>query len=119
MPLVFLAEPPRFFLWGEDSKVLPGLVRGGTGERVELVTPDGRRAVDGLALPLLEATAQLAVVPTQSLELLPASLSSWVIASKLALELVSRERVVPTILRHAGRIEARWAAALSASEDAA
>ena len=97
---------------------MPGLVRGGTRERVELVTPDGRCAVDGLALPLLEATARLAIVPAQSLELLPASVSSWVIASKLALELVSRERVVPTILRHAGRIEARWAAALSASDDA-
>jgi hypothetical protein len=42
-----------------------------------------------------------------------------VVASKLAMDLVARERVVPTIARRAGRIEARWAAALASGDDAA
>ncbi len=41
------------------------------------------------------------------------------LASKLALELVAREQVLPTIRRHGGRIEARWAAALASAEDTA
>jgi hypothetical protein len=52
-------------------------------------------------------------------ESLPGSIATWVLASKLAMELVARERVVPTITRRDGRIEARWAAALAGSEDAA
>ena len=46
-------------------------------------------------------------------------MATWVLASKLAVDLVARERVVPTISRRSGRIEAHWAAALTGSEDAA
>src|SRR5262249_2579748 len=49
----------------------------------------------------------------------PASIATWALASKLAVELVSREHAIPTIVRRQGRFEARWAAALSSSEDAA
>jgi superfamily II DNA or RNA helicase len=68
---------------------------------------------------LFETVGVLAVVPAAVVESLPASIATWVLASKLALELVSRERIIPTITRQNARIEARWAAALSASEDAA
>ena len=84
-----------------------------------LVTPEGRRRVDGRLLPLFETMAMLAVVPTAVVETFPASIASWVLASKLAIELASHERMIPTITRQNGRVEARWAAALSASEDAA
>src|SRR5688572_27336142 len=121
MPLLFLPDGEVFFHWGQDHAPripAPWLERG-QPRAAELVTAQGLQRVDGLALPLIETTAALAVVPNAELEALPASIASWVLASKLAIDLVARERVVPTITRVGGRIEARWAAALSLSEDAA
>ncbi len=121
MPLVFLPDPGVFFLWGEESASLrevPGLTRGGEPARAELLLPEGWRVAEGLVLPLLDTTARLSAVPAASLEGLCGSVATWALASKLAIELVSRERVVPTVCRRGGRIEARWGAALSAGEDA-
>jgi superfamily II DNA or RNA helicase len=121
MPLVYLPDLEALFLWGTDSarRAGPALVERGQPWATTLVTPEGRREVQGLRLPIFEAMATLAVVPAADLEVVPASVAVWALASKLAMELTARERVVPTITRHGGRIEARWAAALSASEDAA
>lgn len=120
MPLVYLPELEVFFVWGEvtSPRELPWLARGGEATRVELVVPQGRRVVDGRKLPLFDTTAKLAVVPAAALDRVPGSIATWILASKLAIELVSRACVVPTIARRGGRIEARWAAALAASEDA-
>jgi hypothetical protein len=63
--------------------------------------------------------AKLAVVPAVDVEALPGSIATWAVASKLAMDLVARERMVPTITRRGGRIEARWAAALASGDDAA
>jgi superfamily II DNA or RNA helicase len=84
-----------------------------------LVAPEGRRETRGVKLPLFETMARLAVVPAAEVESLPGSIATWTLASKLAMDLVARERVVPTIARRGGSIEARWAAALSGAEDAA
>ena len=121
MPLAYLPEAEALFLWGDASapRALPDLGRGGAPRSAVLVTPDGSSRVDGLALPLVETMAMLAVLPAATVEALPASVASWALASKLAIELVARERVIPTIARRGGAIEARWAAALSAGEDAA
>ncbi len=119
MPLLYLPDAERFFLWGEgaSSRSFPSLELGGEPSRVELLVPEGRRAVEGLLLPLLETTAKLAVVPTALFEALPASVATWALASKLGIQLVSRELVVPTITQHDGCTEACWAAAVSRSED--
>ncbi len=121
MPLVYLPDIEALFLWGADStpRAEPALAERGEPWATTPMTPEGRREVQGLRLPLFDAMATLAVVPAADLEALPASVAVWALASKLAMELTARERVVPTITRHGGRIEARWAAALSASEDAA
>jgi hypothetical protein len=138
MPLVYLPDAESLFWWdpeggdgqdrhgGPDPTDRPGralpwgeLLASARASTVVLLTPEGLRAVDGLALPLLDAAAGLAGIPAAALERLPASAAVWALASKMALELVSRERVVPTIARRGGRLEARWAVALSASEDAA
>src|SRR6185369_10029301 len=125
MPLVYLPEQSVFFLWGEHTvlRELPWLARG-KASRAELVVPEGRRrVVGGHTLPLFETMAKLAAVPAATTDGLPGSIATWSLASKLAIELVSRECVVPTIMRregrNEGRIEARWAAALSASKHAA
>jgi hypothetical protein len=141
MPLVYLPDAESLFWWdpqggdGQDrpdgghdrtdrpdrtGRALPwgALLASARASTVVLLTPEGLRAVDGVALPLLDAAAGLAGIPAADLERLPASAAVWALASKLALELVSRERVVPTIARRGGRLEARWAVALSASEDA-
>jgi superfamily II DNA or RNA helicase len=121
MPLLFLPDAEALFLWGEEPapRVLPTLAHNGEACCRLLATADGVREVVGTKLPLFETMAQLAVVPAAEVEALPGSFATWVVASKLAMELVARERVVPTITRHAGRIEARWAAALASGDDAA
>jgi hypothetical protein len=121
MPLVFLPDAEALFLWGDELalRVLPTLARDGEACSVSLATADGVREVVGAKLPLFETMAKLAVVPTSEVGALPGSFAIWVVASKLAMDLVARERVVPTITRRAGRIEARWAAALASGDDAA
>lgn len=120
MPLVYLPDVEALFLWGEDrrARALPALGQGGEAWSTALVTPDGTRETRGVKLPMVETLAQLAVVPASDVEALPGSVATWVLASKLALDLLARERVVPTIVRRQGRIEARWAAALAGSDDA-
>jgi superfamily II DNA or RNA helicase len=121
MPLVYLPDVESLFLWGTEPapRGLPALAQGGGPWCATLVAPEGLSDTSGLKLPLLDTMAKLAVVPAADIESLPGSVATWVLASKLAMDLVARERVVPTISRRGGRIEARWAAALAASEDAA
>jgi superfamily II DNA or RNA helicase len=121
MPLVYLPDVESLFLWGSEaaSRVLPALGPSGDPWSTTLVTPDGQREISGVKLPLFDTMAKLAVVPADDIQSLPGSVGTWVLASKLVMDLVARERVVPTITRRAGRMEARWAAALAASEDAA
>jgi superfamily II DNA or RNA helicase len=131
MPLVYQPYAEAFFLWGDDPTfhALPELSALAERDRrpfTELVTPGGQETVHGVWLPLLAAVKVLATVPAAKLASLPASVASWTLASKLSLELIARERIVPTLKtlpRGDGvgpaDIEARWAAALSASDDAA
>ena len=128
MPLVYLPDKRTFFSWGagpsdcgpRDVKAQPATA--------ELVAPSERRSargrlrrrtVEGRTLPLLDTVERLAVLPavdpsTPSDD----SLAAWTLASKLALDLVARERVVPAIERN-GTVRACWRVALSAAEDAA
>src|SRR5262245_26551968 len=118
MPLVYLPDARALFLWGEGvpPELLDAQPRA-VERSAALVTPAGRREVSGLELPLLDAVSALALAPAEAPER-SATLAAWVIASKLALDLVARERVVPVIQRKDGQREACWAAALSSSEDA-
>ncbi len=119
MPLVYLPTAEQLFAWGSDWESGEiKIVSGGSAERALLLTPNGLQEVGGQRFPLLEAVSQLAAVPAAALAALPSSFSVWSLASKLAIELVARERVAPTIARREAQVEARWAAALSASEDA-
>jgi hypothetical protein len=121
MPLVFLPDAHTFFLWGEGTG--PGtpqaLATRGQPAHAELVVPEGRQRVAGFELPLLDTLAELAVIPTARLDSISGSVAAWALASKLGIELVARERVVPTVTRRGSRVEAHWAAALSAAPDAA
>src|SRR5687768_7376159 len=121
MPLVYLPDIESLFLWGSEPapRALPGLGASGEPWSTTLLGPEGLGETTGLKLPQFDTAAELAIVPAAELESLPASVATWVMASKLAIDLVARERVVPTIARRGGRIEARWSAALAGSEDAA
>jgi superfamily II DNA or RNA helicase len=120
MPLVFVPEFDGLFAWGGDATTteLDALIHAARQRTTELVTPEGLREVDGRELPLLTALPVLAAIPTAELARLPTSVAIWALASKLCLELVARERVIPTLARRATGIEGRWAAALSGSDDA-
>lgn len=121
MLLVYLPAEETLFLWQveQPSRLLPAFGQGGEAMEAVLVTPEGRTSVSGLKLPLLETATALAALPARDIEQLPSTIAVWSLASKLGMELVVRERVAPTLLRRSGRIQARWAAALAASEDAA
>ncbi|MEY4511543.1 MAG: hypothetical protein RLZZ450_3665, partial [Pseudomonadota bacterium] len=121
MPLLFLPDQSALFVWRDDLAALglSSLLHDGEPAQVTLVLPEGLTNVDGTKLPLLASAAQLAVLDSATLQTLPSSLATWTLASKLAFELLSRERVLPTITRQQGRMAARWAVALSASEDVA
>ena len=119
MPLLFLPELDAMFWWDESTEHPPTWAgEPGGRAQVEVVTPSGRRVVDGLRWPVLGCAQALALQPSAALATLPASVACWAVASKLALGLIARERVVPTLAHVNGRIEARWSAALSAPEDA-
>ncbi len=120
MPLVFLPDRRELFLWGEGQAVRGsnGLASHGKPAAATVIAPNKRAEVDGVALPLFETVARLAVIPAADLPALSGSIATWALASKLALDLVSRERVVPTVARREAAVEARWGAALSAAEDA-
>jgi len=121
--LVFLPNKDALFLWGAPSAmrgVLAELAGHGTPSREQLIIPPGRRsAVSGRLLPLLEMLPLLGAMPTTTLVELPPSVVVWSLASKLALNVVIRERVAPRLESTAEGPRARWAAALSSAEDAA
>ncbi|AUX42618.1 uncharacterized protein SOCE26_040510 [Sorangium cellulosum] len=122
MPLVFLPDDLRFFLWGDtDQDRLAARALGATTPAEALVvTKTGRAArKPGEAAPLLGGLAALARMAQGDLEHAPPSVAAWSLASKLALDLVVRERVVPRIARAGGGTEARWVVSLAAPEDAA
>jgi hypothetical protein len=116
MPLAFLPDVENLLLWGDDAQ-LAKLSSAGAPHVAALLTPAGVQQVEGVGLPLLDGAAELAGISSDSLAELSPSVAIWALASKLGLELVARERVVPKLARRHGRMEARWAAALSASED--
>jgi hypothetical protein len=118
MALVYLPDVESLFLWGTEPapRVLPALGQGGEPWSSTVVAPAGLCDTSGFKLPLFDTMARLAVVPAADIQSLPGSVATWVLASKLAMDLVARERVVPTISRRGGRIEARWAAALAGRE---
>jgi superfamily II DNA or RNA helicase len=121
MPLVYVPNLEALFLWGDESppRALPSFGEGGVACSTPLLAPEGLHEASGVKLPLFETVAQLAVVPTADIADLSGSMATWVLASKLALDLTARERVVPTITRRGGRIEARWAAMLADTDDSA
>jgi hypothetical protein len=113
MPLVYLPDVENFFSWGEQAPATEGVKHVAA-----LVTPAGVEQVEGTKLDLVEAAARLAAMSGESLGEVAPSVAIWALASKLGLELVARERVVPKLGRRHGKMEARWAAALSAVGDA-
>lgn len=119
MPLVYLPDVESLFLWDSAPRILQAIGNGGEPWSTTLFAPEGLRETAGLKLPLFDTMARLVIVPAAEIEDLPGSVATWALASKFAIDLVAREQVVPTITRRKERIEARWAAALVRSDDAA
>ncbi|WP_437759879.1 SNF2-related protein [Sorangium sp. So ce1389] len=126
MPLVFLPDDLRFFLWGDSApEQLAARSLGATTPAEAVVVSEAGRAVRkaGEAAALLDGVAALARMAQDDLGRAPPSVAAWSLASKLALDLVVRERVVPRVTPGdgggGGGVEARWAVSLAAPEDAA
>ncbi|XXT25040.1 DEAD/DEAH box helicase [Sorangium sp. So ce429] len=127
MPLVFLPDDLRFFLWDDTApERLAARSLGATTPAEAVVVSEAGRAVRkaGKAAALLDGAAALARMAQGDLGRAPPSVAAWSLASKLALDLVVRERVVPRVTPGdggggGGGVEARWAVSLAAPEDAA
>ncbi|WP_437311103.1 DEAD/DEAH box helicase [Sorangium sp. So ce388] len=126
MPLVFLPDDLRFFLWDDTApERLAARSLGATTPAEAVVVSEAGRAVRkaGEAAALLDGVAALARMAQDDLGRAPPSVAAWSLASKLALDLVVRERVVPRVTPGdgggGGGVEARWAVSLAAPEDAA
>ena len=122
MPLVFLPDCSALLLWG-DAPNLPlvaSLTSAGSPGEATIVVPPSRRAqAVGTLVPLGSALRLLCSAPSSAIADLPPSVATYCLASKIAVDLVVREHVVPRVVARPAGAEARWAAALSAAEDAA
>ncbi|HVY23544.1 MAG TPA: DEAD/DEAH box helicase [Steroidobacteraceae bacterium] len=108
---------PRMLLWGSDVANHPLAVNGESGS---LLLPDESfklRRVRGYFVPLLDAVTQLAAMTQGEIEQSPGSVAVWSLASKLLLELVARERLVPRVIKQAGEQRARWSVVLNLPQD--
>ncbi|WP_437787641.1 DEAD/DEAH box helicase [Sorangium sp. So ce1097] len=122
MPLVFLPGDLRFFFWGDtDADRLAARSLGAAAPAEALVVSEAGRVERkaGEAAPLLDGVAALTGMSQDDLGRAPPSVAAWSLASKLALDLVVRERVVPRVTSGGAGAEARWAVSLAAPEDAA
>ncbi len=118
MPLSFDPGDRAFVLWGDDLERTHALdpARTARAKRTDVIVPAGRRVtVDALAIDAVAALAPLASMTAAEVRDAAPSIGAWSLASKLALDLVVRERIVPRIEGD----EVRWAAALGAAEDEA
>ncbi|MGK3994268.1 DEAD/DEAH box helicase [Sorangium sp. So ce1024] len=122
MPLVFLPGDLRFFLWGDTDadRRAATWIGAATPAEALVVSEAGRvERKAGEATPLLDGVAALAGMAQDDLGRAPPSVAAWSLASKLALDLVVRERVVPRVTAGSAGAEAGWAVSLAAPEDAA
>jgi superfamily II DNA or RNA helicase len=117
--LVFLPDraSPRFFVWGAGAQTSALAPAGMPGKALLVDEQLHSRELDGLAVPLLVALPCLAGMTLPELERLSPSWAVWSLASKLALELVGHERIVPRLLSVNGETQARSAVALSLPGD--
>ncbi len=99
---VFIPEDRRFFFWGEGAR--GATMAAGGVEATARVVGESLRVSEarGVALPLADGLARLARLSGAELAAAPASIAAWSAASKLALELVARERLVPRWIRDEG-----------------
>jgi hypothetical protein len=124
MHLVYQPDPatPCLFLWGNGARRLPALERlASLGRRATVPLVTDRLSVvrvRGSAIPLLDGVAVLAALDARDLERVSASVATWSLAAKLALDLIARERVVPLVCRDHGGAKAQWGVSLSFPQDA-
>jgi superfamily II DNA or RNA helicase len=133
--LVFLphAEGHRpaeahFFLWQPPSADPPdggerswaaALAAAGRRATVPVVTEAGESEdVEGQAIPIAAALPLLAAVPADDLPDLSPSIAAWSLATKLALDLIARERLAPVVTTADTGAEARWGISLTLPDDA-
>jgi len=74
--------------------------------------------VAGVAIPLADALPALVALAADSLERLPPSVAAWSLATKLALDLIARERILPLPLTGAAGGSVRWGVSLALPNDA-
>ena len=124
--LVFIPDlnAPRFFLWGLKGEDLQSCTLSEHGVAACETLLDETlqvRNIDGVAIPLLSALGPLAGIHSNELTRIAPSLAAWSLATKLALDLTARARVVPRVVQRdahsEAHTEARSCVALGSRED--
>jgi superfamily II DNA or RNA helicase len=118
--LLYVPDParPRLFLWGANAPQMPFASLGQPATQRCVLEAGVVEEVSGLAIDLQIGLPALASIGVAEANRLPASVATWSAAAKLALDLVARGRVIPTIEQRNSHTEARWRASILLGEDA-
>ncbi|HEY8538627.1 MAG TPA: DEAD/DEAH box helicase [Steroidobacteraceae bacterium] len=118
--LLYVPDParPRLFLWGANAQQMPFASLGQPATQRCVLDTGIADEVAGLAIDLQVGVPALASIGVAEASQLPASVATWTAAAKLALDLVARGRVIPTIEQRNSHTEARWCASILLGEDA-
>jgi hypothetical protein len=116
------AGGPRLFLWPREGAGRPGavslLLESGEPATAAIIDEAGAPArVDGRTVTLARALRILAALPADDANV-SASVAAWSLAAKLALDLVSRERITPVVEATPAGAAARWGVSLALPDDA-
>jgi SNF2-related domain/SNF2 Helicase protein/Helicase conserved C-terminal domain len=118
--LLFLPDvaQPRLFLWGAQANALSFASLGRTATERCITETGAAENIEGLAIALRDALPALAAIGVAEASQLPASISIWSAATKFALDLIARGRLIPTIEQINSHSEARWRASIALGDDA-
>jgi len=112
------AARPRLFLWGENAQQVPFASLGQPATQPCVLEAGIAEDVEGVSIDLQVGLPALASIGVAEASQLPPSVAIWTAAAKLALDLIARGRIIPTIEQRNSHTEARWRASILLGEDA-
>ncbi len=98
---------------------MSSLAAAGTPHVAAVVTETGAvERVKGVAISFERGLGMLAALPADDLGAVPPSIAAWSLATKLALDLIARERIAPVVRSTPKGAAAAWGVSLTLPEDA-
>jgi superfamily II DNA or RNA helicase len=106
---------PSLFVWPPGGLLTQ---QGQPGSALIVTGALAPERVEGHTVALAAALPVLATLAADDLDRAPASVGAWSLATKLALDLIARERIVPLPRAGASGGDVRWGVSLALPDDA-